>query len=381
MLRVSCFVFAGAVLTACKKPSAGGAGGFGGGGPMAIPVEVAAARADTVRDEIAATGQIEAVQAIDLRPEVEGRIMAILIREGQEVEEGTPLVKVDDAQLKAQVAQLEAQRDLAQQALARAKELAQENASSAADLEKAEAEARSAQAQYDLQRIRLERTTVRAPFTGVVGQRYVSLGDYVTTSTKLVSLQTVNPQRASFEVPERFARTVHIGQRVSFRVAAIPGRDFTGEVDFVDPVVQLPGRTILVKARVPNGQRLLQPGMFIEARLVTAVRPNAVVVPEEAVVPAEGSNAVWAVVDGKADRREVTLGVRKPGFVEVTSGVKAGEQVVVGGLALLAPGAPVRPLEKHAPAAPAAAAATPPAGGAATDSKGGAGARRSSPSS
>jgi membrane fusion protein, multidrug efflux system len=353
-VRSACCVAAAAAALAtagCKKGKAGGAGAFGGAGPMALPVEVAMARTDTVRDEIAATGQIEAVQSIDLRPEVDGRIVEIVIHEGQEVDQGTPLFKVDDAQLKAQVAQLEAQRDLAQQGLTRTKELAQQNASSAADLEQAEATARSAQAQYDLQRIRLERTTVRAPFGGVVGQRYVSLGDYVTTDTKLVSLQTVNPQRAAFQVPERFARLLRPGQRVTFGVAAIAGREFTGEVDFVDPVVQLPGRTILVKARVPNAQRLLQPGMFIEARLVTAVRPNAVVVPEEAVVPAEGSNALWAVVDGKADHRLVTLGVRRPGFVEVTSGVKAGEHVVVGGLELLAPGAPVRPMERQPPAA------------------------------
>src|SRR5881397_3944988 len=330
---------------ACKKGKAGGpdpAGG-GGGAPMGMPVEVVVARTDTVRDEISATGQIEAVQSIDLRPEVDGRIVEILIREGQEVDQGTPLFKVDDAQLKAQVAQLEAQRDLAQQALARAKDLALQNASSTADLEKAEAEARSAQAQYDLQRIRLERTTVRAPFAGVVGQRYVSLGDYVTTTTRLASLHTVNPQRASFQVPERFARSLSPGQAVSFRVAAIAGRDFIGQVDFVDPIVQLPGRTILVKARVPNPQRLLQPGMFIEARLVTAVRPKAIIIPEDAVVPTEGANFVWAVVEGKADRRKVTLGVRTPGFVEVTDGIKAGEQVVTGGLELLAPGAPVMP--------------------------------------
>jgi len=344
---------------ACKKGKASGAGGPGGGAPMGMPVEVAVARSDTVRDEIAATGQIEAVQSIDLRPEVDGRIVEILIREGQEVDQGTPLFKVDDAQLRAQVAQLEAQRDLAQQALARAKELAQQNASSAADLEKAEAEARSAQAQYDLQRIRLERTTVRAPFAGVVGQRYVSLGDYVTTTTRLASLHTVNPQRASFQVPERFARSLSRGQAVSFRVAAIAGRDFVGEVDFVDPIVQLPGRTILVKARVPNPARLLQPGMFIEAHLVTAVRPNAVVIPEDAVVPAEGANAVWVVVEGKATRRQVELGVRTPGFVEVTKGVNPGEQVVVGGLELLAPGAPVMPrvVERPAKAAPVTGAA------------------------
>src|SRR5437773_7052568 len=157
-----------AVAGACKKPRTSGAGG---GGFAGVPVEVAVASVDTVRDEVAATGQIEAVQSIDLRPEVDGRITDFLVREGQEVERGTPLFKVDDAQLQAQVAQLAAQRDLAEQALARTKELAQQNASSAADLERAEATARSAQAEYDLQRIRLERTTVLAPFAGVAGQR------------------------------------------------------------------------------------------------------------------------------------------------------------------------------------------------------------------
>src|SRR5256714_5263557 len=363
-IRDAVWVMALAIAAgACKKGKAGGpdpAGGGGGGAPMGMPVEVVVARTDTVRDEISATGQIEAVQSIDLRPEVDGRIVEILIREGQEVDQGTPLFKVDDAQLKAQVAQLEAQRDLAQQALARAKDLAQQNASSTADLEKAEAEARGAQAQYDLQRIRLERTTVRAPFAGVVGQRYVSLGDYVTNSTKLASLHTVNPQRATFQVPERFAHELRPGQRVSFRVAAIAGRDFTGEVDFVDPEIQLPGRTILVKARVPNPARLLQPGMFIEAHLVTAVRPKAIAIPEEAVAPAEGAEALWVGGRGKATRRQGELGARTPGSVAGAQGGNPGEQVVVGGLELLAPGAPVMPrvVERGPkPAAPAAPAA------------------------
>lgn len=334
-----------AVAIACGKGKGGEpAGGRGGaGGPPALPVEVAVARTDTVRDEISATGQVEAVQSIELRPEVEGRIVAILFREGQEVARGTPLLQIDSTELSAQVAQLAAQRDLAQQDLARTRELIAQNAASAADLERAQAAARSAEAQYRLQNTRLARTTVRAPFAGVLGQRFVSLGDYVTTSTRLVSLQTVNPMRASFQVPERYARDLQRGQEVMFRVGAIPGRDFAGEVDFVDPVVQLPGRTILVKARVPNPQRMLQAGMFIEAHLVTAVRPRAVVVPEDAVVPLQGATFVWVVADGKASRRQVGLGVRTPGFVEVTSGVDAGEQVVVGGLELLFPGASVMP--------------------------------------
>jgi len=337
-------ISAAAVAAACGKSKGGEpGGGAAAGGPPGMPVEVAVAKADTVRDEIAATGQIEAVQSIELRPEVEGRIVAILFREGQEVAHGTPLFQVDSAELSAQVAQLAAQRDLAQQDLARTKELIAQNAASAADLERAEAAARGADAQYRLQSTRLARTTVRAPFGGVVGQRFVSLGDYVTTSTRLVSLQTVNPMRATFQVPERFAQDLKRNQEVQFRVSAIPGRDFAGEVDFVDPVVQLPGRTILVKARVPNPRRLLQAGMFIEAHLVTGVRPKAVVIPEDAIVPLEGANFVWVVAEGKATRRQVGLGVRTPGFVELRSGVDAGEQVVVGGLELLYPGAPVMP--------------------------------------
>jgi membrane fusion protein (multidrug efflux system) len=330
-----------ALAAACTKGKGGAPGGGAGGGPPAFPVEVAVARTDTVRDEIAATGQIEALQSIELRPEVEGRVVAILFREGQEVAPGTPLFQIDSTELAAQVAQLAAQRDLAQQDLARTRELIAQNAASTSDLEHAEASARSADAQYRLQSTRLARTTVRAPFGGTVGQRFVSLGDYVNNTSRLVSLQTVNPQRASFQVPERFARSLKRGQRVTFRVAAIPGREFTGEVDFVDPVVQLPGRTILVKARVPNPQRLLQSGMFIEARLVTAMRPKAVVIPEDAIVPLQGANFVWVVQEGKANRRQVGLGVRTPGFVEVASGVDAGEQVVVGGLETLFPGASV----------------------------------------
>jgi membrane fusion protein (multidrug efflux system) len=114
-------------------------------------------------------------------------------------------------------------------------------------------------------------------------------------------------------------------------------------VDFVDPAVQLPGRTITVKAVVPNPKRELVPGMFIEVRLATAVRPEAVVVPEDAIIPLQGSNYVWVVVNGKATRRQVDLGVRTPGFVEARTGVEAAEQVVVGGQERLAEGAPVSP--------------------------------------
>ena len=357
----------GAAAVACNgaegksKGAAAGAGGGGGMPPM--PVEVVAARSDTVVDAILATGQIEAMQSVELRPDIEGRIAEILVREGAAVARGAPLFKVDDAELRAEVARAEADRDLARQSLARTRELLDQKASSQSELEHAEATSRSTEAQLALLKVRLDRTVVRAPFGGVAGERHVSVGDYVTTSTPLVMVQTVSPQRASFQVPERYADQLKVGQQVTFRVAALVGREFTGRVDFVDPLVQLPGRTITVKALVPNPRRELQAGMFIEVRLATAVRPQAVIIAEDAVLPIQGSSFVWVVQNGKATRRQVELGVRTPGLVEVRSGVEAGEEVVVGGQERLAEGAPVQPkVIDRTPATPSEVNAAEPGG-------------------
>ena len=346
-IPVAGWVAALALVVGCGGGEAGDAGGQGGGpggAPMGLPVDVVEARLDTVVDAIHATGQIEAVQAIELRPEVSGRLNRILVQEGREVRAGTPLFKVDDAELTAQVARLQAERDLAEQALNRTRDLLDRNASSAADLELAEANFRSAEAQLDLQQTRLERTVVRAPFGGVVGERFVSVGDYVTPSDPLTTLQTVDPQRAAFQVAERYARQLEVGQGMTFGVAAMPDREFNGIVDFVDPRVQLPGRTITVKARVANEDRTLRPGMFIEARLATEVRPQAILVAEDAILPLQGADYVWIVNgEGAAERIEVTLGVRTPGWVEILGGLEPGTLVVVGGIERLAPGTPLMP--------------------------------------
>ncbi|MDH3732351.1 MAG: efflux RND transporter periplasmic adaptor subunit [Gemmatimonadota bacterium] len=347
-----------------EAPGRGGPRGGPGGGPPAMPVDVAIAISDTVRDELVAAGEIEAVQAIELRPEVDGRIVRILVREGSEVGRGAGLFKVDDAELSAQVARLEADRDLARQALERTRALLAQDAASQAEYEQAEARARSSQAELDLQQVRLDRTLVRAPFSGVVGERSVSIGDYVTSSTALVTLQTVDPQRASFAVPERYAAALSVGQRVGFEVAAVSGREFVGEVDFVDPRVELPGRTIRVKASVSNADRALQAGMFIEARLAIEVRPDAVLVPESAVVQLDAGPVVWVVGSGgQAFRRDIELGVRMPGVAEVKSGVEAGETVITAGMERLFEGAPVMPRQAIDTGAPPEAGGQPGAGG------------------
>jgi membrane fusion protein (multidrug efflux system) len=315
-----------------------------------MPVDVDTARQQTVTDAVRATGRIEAVQFVELRPDEQGRITKLLFQEGQFVNAGTPLLTIDDALLRAQAKRAEAERDLSNQQLERVKKLRAENAASPADLERAQAAARSGQAALEVLQLQIERCVVRAPFSGVIGQRFVSTGDYVTTGTRLLTLQTIDPQRAVIEVPERYAVQLKPGQNVEFTVAAQPGRVFSAQVEFIDAVVQETGRTIVVKARAHNRERILKPGMFIEARLATQQRAGAVVVAEDAVQPLRTTNVVWAVVDGKASRRVVQLGARNQGVVEVLSGVKAGELVVVGGLERMAEGMPVAPKARQAAA-------------------------------
>ena len=311
-----------------------------------MPVDVDTARLDAVIEAVRATGRIEAVQAVDLRSDEEGRIIELLFAEGQFVSKGRPLVRIDDAMPRAQAERAKADRDLAVQQLARVRRLREQNASTPADLERAEAAARSAEAALGILDLQIERSIVRAPFGGVVGQRFVSAGDYVTSATRLLTLQTVDPQRAVIEVPERHAVRLRRGQIVEFTVAAEPGRIFRAQVDFIDPVVQEANRTIVVKGRARNADGVLKPGMFIEARLATATRADAVVVPEDAIQPLRTTNVVWAVADGKASRRVVQLGTRSQGFVEVLSGVAPGELVVVGGLERMAEGMPLAPMPR-----------------------------------
>src|SRR5262249_20601576 len=159
-----------------------------------------------------------------------GRIVDMTFKEGAAVAKGDPLFKIDDAELKAQVERARADRDLAKQALDRTRQLVSDKAAAAAELERAEATQRSSQASLDLLELRLARTVVRAPFGGVVGQRLVSVGDYVNTSSQLLTLQTVSPQRVTFAVPERYAAALKEGQRVAFKVAALPEQSFEARV-------------------------------------------------------------------------------------------------------------------------------------------------------
>jgi membrane fusion protein (multidrug efflux system) len=181
-----------------------------------------------------------------------------------------------------------------------------------------------------------------APFDGVAGIRSVNLGDYVKDGADLVSIQDLSQVLVDFRLPERFVARVKTGQPVEVTLDALPGRRFGGRVDALDSVVDADGRSLLVRARLENPEGVLKSGLFARTRIVFATRENALVVPEEALVPLGGKQYLFKAVDGPngkvSQRIEARIGLRLPGKVEILDGLAAGDLVVTAGQARLARG-------------------------------------------
>jgi membrane fusion protein (multidrug efflux system) len=204
---------------------------------------------------------------------------------------------------------------------------------------------------------------IRAPFGGVAGLRKVNVGDYVDAGQDLVDLVRLDPLEIDLRAPEVVLGSLAVGQRVEFGVDAFRGETFPAVVVAIAPTVDAGGRSVSLRARLDNPDARLRPGMSARVRIVLATNARALVVPEQAIVPmGEGKN-VYVVVDGKAKLVPVTVGVREPGVVEIASGLKDGDQVIVSGLQKVGDGAPVaatpaKPDAPDAADAPAAPAAT-----------------------
>jgi RND family efflux transporter MFP subunit len=196
----------------------------------------------------------------------------------------------------------------------------------------------AARARVALARKALADTVVRAPFAGVVGERLVSVGDYVTRGTKVASVMRTNPLRVQLTVPQQFSPEVSVGRAVSLEVDTAPGKTFTGQVRYVSPALQADSRTLLVEAVVANADGALKPGTFATARIAQATSTPGVLAPAASVRTVSGTSRVFVVAAGRAEERLVTTGQSVGDLVEITSGLKAGEQVVTTNVTQLVDG-------------------------------------------
>lgn len=327
-----------------------------GGGPpagVAVPVLAEPVSVERVAEEVTAIGTLRANESVDLRPEVAGRVAEIAFAEGTVVTAGTVLVRLDDSIPRAELAQAEAELDLAQATARRAQDLYARGAGSAASRDQAVAALRTATAAVELARARVEKYRLVAPFDGMVGLRHVSPGAFVDVGTGIVNLVSIDPIKLDFRVPEVFLARVREGQRITVEVDAFPGRSFAGQIIAIEPAIDPAGRSIAIRASLPNRDGILRPGLFARVTLTLREEPEAVMVPEAAIVPFGGRLLVMKVVDGKAQPQPVTLGLRRQGKVQVSQGLAPGDVVVTAGQMKLQPGAAVAVLPPEAaPAAP-----------------------------
>jgi membrane fusion protein, multidrug efflux system len=198
-----------------------------------------------------------------------------------------------------------------------------------------------AQARRALAQTRLEKATLRAPFSGILGLRRVSPGDYVKKGQDLVNLEALDPIKIDLQLPERYSGYVRLGQIMSVRVDTLPDKSLHGEIYAVDPRLDESSRSVLLRGQIPNPEGKLRPGMFACTTLILRERKSALWVPEQALVIMGNSLFVYRVVDGKAALVKVYIGLRRPGEVEVINGLTAGDVVITDGQMKLRDGMPV----------------------------------------
>ena len=346
-------------------PRAPGTPAGGGGGGPARPAGVEVALVDTMslQDDAQTVGSLRSRQSVMVRPEVAGRIQSLGFKDGSAVRRGQLLVQLDDTLQRAEVKQAQAQLSIVQANFKRNQELVAQNFIAQRVVEESAANLEVAQAQLALAKARMSRMAIVAPFAGTVGLRNVNIGDYVKDGADLVNLEDTSSMVVDFRLPERYQGKLKLQQTVELTLDALPGRVFQARIEALDPLLDVNGRSVGVRAVLPNtagepvlsGSRPavgvasapLRPGMFARVTSVFSVNDAALVVPEEAIVPQGGRQFVIKVVAPEAVpsaagkvppdtefvslRQEVSLGVRRLGKVEITQGLSQGQTVVVAG--------------------------------------------------
>ena len=344
------------------SPATAAPKGPGAGAPAGVAVVARPPAVVRLPQSITTVGSLRSDEAVIVRPEVAGRVVEIAFQEGQRVTKGQVLIRLDDSVQRADLERARANLTLSKSKYERAADLRAKGFISGQAKDEAENTLKVAQADAELAAARLAKTEIRAPFGGIIGLRSVSIGDYVKEGQDIVNLEEIDPLKADFRVPEVFLSQVKAGQVLQVTMDALPDRTWPGQVYAINPLVDANGRAIAIRAQVPNADGKLRPGMFARVRLLTSEARDSLMIPEESIFPVGDDKFVYKVVDGRAMRQKVDIGLRREGQVEILGGLTAADTVVTDGIVKLRDGAPVRvanaaaaaqPIGKAPPASPA----------------------------
>lgn len=311
-------------------------------GPPTVNVVGFKSQPTDLSDKISVIGSLESNESVEIRSEIGGTVERINFEEGQRVKAGDLLFQIDREKLQASFEQASANLKLAETTASRYKNLVQTKAVSQQEYDQTVATLESNRATVALAKEQLADATIVAPFDGVMGERLISVGQFVAQGTPLGSLYNKDPMKVTFHVPERHIGEIREGQAIEMKVAAFPANVYKGNVYFISPRVDQTTRTVLVKARVPNPEGQLRAGMFANLELILQVKAKAILIPETALIIKGDTVSVYTVgEDDVVALKPVRVGLRREGMVEIVSGLEPEEVVVTEGYQKIGPGSKV----------------------------------------
>jgi len=302
-----------------------------------LRVKVHEVTATDLAERLATIGTVRANEEVDLVSETSGKISAIHFDEGAAVVKGQLLLKIDDSEIVAERQRAVHRVELAERAEARQQQLLDDGVISSETYDVALGEVNVLKAELQLIEAQLLKTEIRAPFGGVIGLRWVSPGSYLSSQTRIASLQDLDPVKIDFSVPERYSGLMRIGNEITFTVEGIE-TEFVGTVYAIEPSVDATSRSLRMRARSPNADGALLPGTFANVDLAVRTASGTLAVPAIAVIPELGGKKVFVYQDGTAVPKTVTTGIRSDREVEITSGLEEGDLVITTGILQLQPG-------------------------------------------
>ncbi|MDJ1498233.1 efflux RND transporter periplasmic adaptor subunit [Cytophagaceae bacterium DM2B3-1] len=326
-----------------KKDEATASGKGGGKGGASRPVQVSGVVATPQRfsDAIAVSGSLDANEQVQIRSQVSGLVKGIYFKEGSIVKEGQLLIQIDNQELEAQLSQALTREKLSAANEERSRKLLAVESISQQEYDVALADFRALQAQTRLIRAQLEKTQIRAPFTGTIGLRAISVGEYLSSTTTVANLVNTNPVKVTFSVPEKYMNQLKVNTEVHFTVAGSE-KKYTARVYAIEPRIDVTTRTLQLRALADNPKGELLPGAFTSVELPLTTINDAILIPTEAIVPIQDGKKVFVSENGKAKEVKVETSTRREKDILITSGLHPGDTVLTSGVMSLKPESPVR---------------------------------------
>ncbi|UON82633.1 efflux RND transporter periplasmic adaptor subunit [Dyadobacter chenwenxiniae] len=321
-----------------REAKGSGSGNSVGG---AVPVNVYVVKRESIENQIFASGTVIPNEEVNVMAEASGRLVKLNIQEGAYIEKGQLIGKINDRELQAQLQKVSYNQELTRKIEARQKKLLNVEAINLEEYDVTSNNIRILEAEKEVLAAQLEKTEIRAPFSGRIGLKYISEGAYLAPGTPIVTIVQSNPVKVDFTVPEKYAPNIRVGNVVKFSLDGDPST-YRAKILAIDPKVEESLRTLKVRATAPNPSGRFVPGMFVKILADLDANKSAMMIPTEAIVPVLKGKKVFVVKNGKAQEAMVVTGLRTDKKVQVIEGLQPGDSLITSGIIAIKPNTVVR---------------------------------------